>query len=331
LLLAQTPTSPAAWSGQRFWHVRLAIPGFTHWAPSSLTVSNCVVRFPDGFRLEVAGDLTLEPGAGLQLRAAGTHGTGDAYGARLRVGGNLAIRSNAWVFLFSHPTNGTLVGLRVDGNAVIDSFGGVDADARGYDPDASNGNGPGAGRDPSSGGGYGGKGGGTGGGVSNGLALFPVTAGSPGGWRTRGDYTTAADGGGGIHLLVGGDLVMNGTLTANGGNGAYYYGAGGSGGSILVAANRLSGMGLMRAAGGAANGASGAGGGGRIAVWDRVPPALVDMLLSTRTSRILKPLPVHNNFFGELRVEGGGGSVPGDDGTKGFYRFAPPGLLMAIY
>ncbi|MDD5706126.1 MAG: G8 domain-containing protein [Kiritimatiellae bacterium] len=54
---------------------RLVIPGFNAWAPSSLTVSNCWVRFgTNTFELSVASDLKVQ-------------GTDGNYGGRLDVGG----------------------------------------------------------------------------------------------------------------------------------------------------------------------------------------------------------------------------------------------------
>lgn len=328
LVLMATPTSAVTWIGQRLWYVRPVIPSFTNWAPASLVMSNCVVRFPDGFRLDVAGDLTLQTGAVIRLHALSSGA--DGYGAGLTVGGSLSIQTNAWIQPCAHGTNGTVVKIRVAGDAAINAGGGVDADIRGFVPVSGNTAGPGAGRNASGGGGYGGKGGGALGGLTNGLAVMPLTPGSPGGWILRTDGSPAAAGGGAIRLLVNGTLTLNGTLTANGGLGGYYGGAGGSGGGILVAARRLAGSGLMRARGGNIVGNSSSGGGGRIAVWDHLEANSAEYLIAVRSTNRLAALLSHDVFTGSFQVEGGTVATVGDGGTAGFYRYTMSGTMMLI-
>ncbi len=45
----------------------IVVPGFDRWAPESLAISNGLVGFEPGFRLEVAGDLDIGPAAALEL------------------------------------------------------------------------------------------------------------------------------------------------------------------------------------------------------------------------------------------------------------------------
>lgn len=80
-------------------------------------------------------------------------------------------------------------------------------------------------------------------------------------------------GGGAVWIEASGAATVNGTISANGGNGIYIsagaiYGSGGSGGSIYLQCGSLSGgtSGLIRVNGGAGSSNAGRGGGGRIAV-----------------------------------------------------------------
>ncbi len=126
------------------------------------------------------------------------------------------------------------------------------------------------------GGGYGGAGGNGGNGAVGGAAWGnpeePDGLGASGG----GDGSSFAGiGGGAIRLECLGNVVVNGTIRADGGNGTtaerYSAGGGGSGGSIWISCNRISGTGSLYARGG--NGADGqdrdggGGGGGRIAIY----------------------------------------------------------------
>jgi RHS repeat-associated protein len=142
----------------------------------------------------------------------------------------------------------------------IDSSSSISADGKGY----GEATGPGA---PSSfglGAGYGGAGGGNPG-STYGSLTEPTYLGSGGGTSY---YPHGGAGGGLIRLTVNGNLTVDGTLTANGLNGAQYYAhisGGGSGGSIYIIANIISGTGMITANGGGSSG--GSGGGGRIAVY----------------------------------------------------------------
>lgn len=75
--------------------------------------------------------------------------------------------------------------------------------------------------------------------------------------------------GGGVIRIQADELVLDGTLRADGGSGSYFYYSPGAGGSILVEAGLLRGVGSMSATGGisTASYGNGGGGGGRIAVY----------------------------------------------------------------
>lgn len=96
--------------------------------------------------------------------------------------------------------------------------------------------------------------------------IEPQEPGSGGGNFGDGDSSSYKGGAGGgvIHMFVGGQLVVNGSLTADGIKGGVP--GAGSGGSILLEAGALEGQGLISAQGGHA-GLGGGGGGGRIALY----------------------------------------------------------------
>ncbi|OMO91688.1 hypothetical protein CCACVL1_07052 [Corchorus capsularis] len=89
----------------------------------------------------------------------------------------------------------------------------------------------------------------------------PWSYGSKGG-GTSDEYRFGGKGGGRVKLIVEDMLYLNGSITAEGGNGGLT-GGGGSGGSIYIRAVKLKGDGIISAAGGMG---SGGGGGGRISL-----------------------------------------------------------------
>jgi hypothetical protein len=93
-----------------------------------------------------------------------------------------------------------------------------------------------------------------------GSALWPVALG------TGGKADGASSRGGGRIQIAADSLVLDGTVTANGENGANYIG-GGSGGSVLLEVGTLSGSGVIEANGGLRGASAGSGGGGRVAVY----------------------------------------------------------------
>ena len=343
ILLADTPSSDTVLNNHRFWHTQLVISNrFDEWAPASLIISNCVVGFPTGYHLDVGGDLTLSssgslpsdltgsPEGGLQLYAAATS---TLYGARLDVGGNLQIQTNAWLYPHASGTNGAVVGIRVAGDFTAEAGGGINADGKGYFPVVGDWNGAGAGQDGLGGGGYGGAGGGANGGVTYGMAVAPLEPGSPGGWRSRGDYTPTGKGGGAIHVVAGGQVTIDGTLLADGWRGNYWHSPPGSGGSIFVTGRRVSGSGTLSAQGGKAYQTyCGGGGGGRIAVWHHILPIQVDARIASQDYDALVYSYPYVDFSGELLVDAGTGNLEyvGDPGTLGFYDGRVQGTLIIL-
>jgi hypothetical protein len=196
--------------------------------------------------------------------------------------GNLSISSNGWLTIPAYQSPGGIVNLTVTGNVTIASQSGILADARGY----PTGQGPGRGYASTflgtmygSGGGFGGQGGmapanslsGPVGGNSYGSVSVPVEPGSGGGggpFPPTDGAPVGSFGGGAVRLMVGGTLLLDGMISANGGDAAPQGGGGGCGGSIWLTAARLAGSGTISANGGSANPLlGGGGGGGRIAIY----------------------------------------------------------------
>ena len=161
--------------------------------------------------------------------------------------------------------------IQVANHATIAAGASIQLTGRGYPPRT----GPGAGGSTIStgaGGGYGGPGGNgqdTFGGGTYGSVTAPTDLGSGGGEET--DRANGGHGGGAVHLSVGGPLVLDGSVVANGsdGGGATSDDNGaGAGGSVWIEASSLAGAGSIVANGGNGGGGSlgGGGGGGRIAV-----------------------------------------------------------------
>jgi hypothetical protein len=227
--------------------------------------------------LSCASNMTMAAGARLYVYAALTNAAQPDYGALVDVAGDISIATNAWIYPYSHNTNGGSVFFR-SRNLTIATGGGIDATGKGYRGGAVRGPGfgPGKGVGAYSGAGYGGFGGRTGGGTPYGSSNAPVDCGS-------GAYlynpstipSTTGRGGGSIRIETAGAVTLEGKLTANGNSGNATYGdGGGSGGGIYVTASRFEGTtGSLTADGGAgsthATDPGGGGGGGRIAVWSQ--------------------------------------------------------------
>jgi hypothetical protein len=196
---------------------------------------------------------------------------------------SVTLNSNAWL---SAAGPGTNLRFSVVGDLFVQPGAGIDLDGQGY----AAGHGPGAGTGSGGGGGHGGLGGtganGSLGGIIYDSFLIPSFPGSGGG----------SAGGGAARLNVGGRLVVDGRLSADGADGDQAGRGGGAGGSLWIAARTLSGGGAISANGG--NGDSvfgGGGGGGRIAIY--VPT---------------------NLFAGTFSARGGDGAMPGGAGTLYF-------------
>lgn len=318
--------------GGRFSSVQLVIPEFSSWAPNSLTISNVIFTLPEGFHLNVVGELTVGPNAKLYVNAVETNESNGAFGAKIDVGGDLSIKGGGWLCPAAQPTNGAIVRIRVAGNVAVAAGGGIDASGLGYHP----GQGPGGGGNKASGGSHGGLGGGTLPGICYGRAAWPLEPGSPGGWRA----TSAPDegfGGGVILLQAGGAVVVNGTLNAKAKRASYQTGngpegAGGSGGSILLlAGGRITGDGILDASGGLGF-LNVSGGGGRIAVWPNLPLSDQDALLGGAGGAGV-PSSNYAAFSGTLKVDSLAGvnvkEEAGAKGTAGFYIMR--GTIIVIH
>ena len=149
------------------------------------------------------------------------------------------------------------------GNFTIDATSAIDANYLGWAA------GPGAGKgdDNGSGASHGGWGG-LGSdlqapGAPYGSMAIPTDLGSGGSHHYANEC-----GGGRVHLNVGGTLLLDGTISADGRTATEYWSAGASGGSVWIQTETLSGTGAITANGGARDGGWAAGGsGGRIAVY----------------------------------------------------------------
>ncbi|MBX3412575.1 MAG: hypothetical protein KF708_07800 [Pirellulales bacterium] len=161
---------------------------------------------------------------------------------------------------------GVLSGLQVtvSERIIVDALSRIDVNGRGYAAQTGPGAGTaggvgsaGASHGGRGGNGYSGSGGGGIAGPTYGSLSEPIALGSGGGSQR---------GGGAIRLNVGGELIVDGSIAANGVSGS----GAGAGGSIFITTDSWSGAGSITANGGSfVSGAygNGGGGGGRIAVY----------------------------------------------------------------
>ena len=195
--------------------------------------------------------------------------------------------------VLTHLTGQEALRAVVLGDAFIGGV--IDVNGRGYPIGAETGPGAGGKKDCcGSGAGHGGLGGASANGLPGGVdydsASEPTALGSQGGAGSGG---AGGAGGGAVRLIVGQTLTVDGSITANGLNGAPDNSGGGSGGSVFLSALAFEGKGSLSANGGNGEWFDGGGGsGGRIAVY--------------RTADL---------FSGALSVAGGGGSARAEDGT----------------
>jgi RHS repeat-associated protein len=192
--------------------------------------------------------LTLAPNATVVLGG----------GSALQVDGLLTVSSNATILCEGENVSGQVsnqwAGLGVtitSSNMNVAAGGAISADGQGYASGIGAGAGPGGGQGTAGAGSYGGLGSGPSGPIY-GNALAPVDLGS-GGW-------VGSQGGGAIKLVVAGNLVLDGSISANGEGGP----DGASGGSVYIITGGLMGGGTISADG---NSANCEGGGGRVAVY----------------------------------------------------------------
>ncbi|MFA6580146.1 MAG: fibronectin type III domain-containing protein, partial [Elusimicrobiota bacterium] len=248
------------------------------------------------------GNLELKPGSNLNAAAKSLSGANliVSSGAMLTQQSTAAISVGSVQVLpggmLTHAENSSLrqyvLNLNVAGDFDLQAGANISVKGRGYSGGGQRavGSGPGAGRGASGdyygggGGGYGGQGGVGGGwgtgspgsaGPSYGSLTDPVDIGSGGGGGTRNELPGSGNGGAGggaVLLTIGGQLILNGTVDADGAQGALtttYGGGGGSGGSVNLSAANISGSGSVHSDGGSALAyqyASGGGGGGRISL-----------------------------------------------------------------
>lgn len=246
------------------------------------------------------GNLDLQPGAAVTFSALGTSGGGLILRQRARLTqaslqqlqfASLQLQPGS---VMTHSANGSartaILNLKVTGDADLQAGSAVTLDSLGYSgglgggcSPTTPGYGPGAGLGGAIGnynggggaghGGVGGKGNGGGGGSGgaiNGSPTNPVDLGSGGGGGEGncGGGGYGGSGGGVLLLSVGGNLTINGTISANGQAGQIGVtgGGGGAGGTINLSAASMAGSGVLQANGGNTGAGGGGGAGGRIAI-----------------------------------------------------------------
>lgn len=342
------------------------------WTPANLVaLDNSTIGILEGSTLRVTNDLRIATGglvvatrgtldcdrnlrltnsASLVVYGAETNASRTDYGAIVDIGNTLMIASNCWIYPFSHSTNGGSVLFQV-GGMEISGGGGINADGRGY----ARAKGPGRGVDAtlryrgSGGGGFGGKGGAgitTGGGAIYGVTNAPSDAGSGGGGLCDG-ILAGGHGGGLVRIAAGGNVKIDGVVTANGGVGGSIYGdtacGGGSGGAIFINCASFAGnaSGLLCANGGNGGVASGVtngggGGGGRIAVWINIPPIRQGDVISNGNLLSITITNAYAKFAGTASVSCGLGftNSPPDGAVGGSQMFViytpPPGMAFTV-
>ena len=296
--------------------------------------------------LDCAGDLVLTNGAALYVESAATASPTNP-GARVEVAGDMVVASTgSWVYPTSHPTNGASVLFKMDRLFLPTAGAGFNASGRGFrggekksvlPVERRHGLGPGRGGFINDGlrggGGHGGIGGGATGdfGKSYGSANLPAWAGSGGaGGDGAGGY-----GGGGVRIEAVRDIVLGGSILANGAVGAQYSG-GGAGGSIWIVCREFSGTAtavLSANGGNGANWGGGRGGGGRIAVWHDLWEGSYARLLNEETWSGVRLATTYANYLGAATVvQGTGGSVTPDagPGTLVFLSVPPPPATVIV-
>jgi len=218
--------------------------------------------------LQVGGNMVLTNGGRFTAYAGSTNASTVDYGALVDVTGDISLATNSIFTLHSDPTNGASVLVRCN-NLTLAQGAMIDASSRGWaggDKIDGTGAGWGPGGGPNSwhGGTFGGRDGYPGGLIPYGSSNAPALPGSGGGASI---YGPGGYGGGLARIDADGDILLNGTINANGED---YWGAhssGGSGGGILMVADAFTGTGSMTADGGNGRMNASGGGGGRIAVW----------------------------------------------------------------
>ena len=255
-----------------------------------LNASSLVLRKREdsGSAFYSGGNLMVSNSAALFVYGAVTDSVED-YGALVSITGQMVVAATSWIYPCSHPTNGGTPIFKVGSLTIPTEGSGFKANGYGYKGGGkiTDGYGPGRGKGGTygGGGGYGGFGGyvtASTHGQTNGLACAPMGPGSGGGGGSGTDWP-GGNGGGAIRIVSKGDIVMNGSLIANGLGRTGHNSGSGSGGSIFVICKSFNGTGGIITANGE-NGPNsnlgGGGGGGRVAVWLKVPQSLWSRYLS---------------------------------------------------
>jgi hypothetical protein len=237
---------------------------------STLDVDGTATWRSSSLGLMVGGDLILTNSSALYVYAGPTNPGVLDFGSTLAVTGTLSLASNCFLYPTCNGTNGATVRL-VASNVTVAAYGGINANSRGY-AGKTGGLGAGPGRSTvtgRAGAGYGGRGGdawqANQGGPIYGNTNAPAHPGSSGG---SDDGDTGGSGGGLVRIDATDRIQLDGTISANGGNGNHDTGTG-SGGGIYLQTRNIAGGGAITANGGSTGGTSGGGGGGRIAVYFR--------------------------------------------------------------
>lgn len=298
-------------------HVRFQAEGFALTAAGDYTITGATARLEVGGvcctnrtafaevyagktqnSFTVNGDLTVQNGARLDIRAAATNGTG-VCGGLVTAAGNFTVEQGGSVYAWCDPVNLGSPKFVVGGDFTVSAGGLVSAEYRGgagafasstyasnkYGPKYQRyaGFGPGRGNGYT-GGSHGGRGGvnvgsgTTGSGASGPVYDDPYRPSLPGSGGNSSGYGDAGSAGGVISVEAQGALTVDGTINADGRFGWYANdkASSGSGGTIFLSGKTFAGSGILSAKGGpgyhsAANTSAAAGGGGRIAVWTGEP------------------------------------------------------------
>jgi hypothetical protein len=316
---------PITWTGTGNWM------SFTNWSPPGVPGSNDTVLVQTGtvtlseaYRM---GSLVVSNGATLVFTSWTTCLTAS----------NVTVLSNGVMTLpaaFTEAQMSNRIWVVCE-NFTLHTGGRLLADARGYAGVNGQGKGTSSGvTGGGGGGGYGGKGGnGTVGGGGNpyGSTNAPLDPGSGGGHGYTAGAAAGGAGGGAVRIEAAGVVTIDGTVTANGGNGANnspYFSGGGSGGSIYMTCGTFSGgtNGIMRAKGGANGGGAGTGGGaggGRIAVWVGLTDAQKEKAWAGDITQVTVDTQ-NRNFLGTLSSINGTGYTNSPPGGAG------PGTVLFL-
>lgn len=279
--------------------------------------------------LNVTGNLTLTNGATLYIYSGVTNAA-VSNGATMAIQGDVAIASNSWLYPYSHSTNGGTPILTM-GDLTIAEGGGINANGAGFRSESAIAYGPGKGISAGSrggGGGYGGAGGAgdnpsATGGPAYGSTDAPVEAGSAGAYG-HSPLPGLAWGGGCIRIEAA-NVIVNGTITADGQDSASGYGGGGSGGGIFIDSDTFAGgsNAVLRADGGDGGAYAGGAGGGRIAIWYAVPDNYEQKIMDGDLQNVLAA-ESYSPFTGTVSVSNGTGYEDGQVGSIVFLTVVPP-------